>query len=53
MYDSEGQLAAFGWSFQGEPYEGPNSIVSWYQIRPETFYVRLINFYLLPCHIAF
>lgn len=49
MYDSEGQLAAFGWSFQGEPYEGPNSIVSWYQIRPETFYFIFDVNQLPPC----
>lgn len=39
MYDSEGQLGAFGWSFQGQPYEGGKSIVSWYQINKDTFYV--------------
>ncbi|XP_062569052.1 uncharacterized protein LOC134231150 [Saccostrea cucullata] len=49
MYDSEGKLGAFGWTFQGQPYEGPNSILDWYQLQPKTFYFIFDVNQLPPC----
>ncbi|KAK3101821.1 hypothetical protein FSP39_006599 [Pinctada imbricata] len=38
MYDNEGHLGAFGWTFQGEPLDGDISVVDWFKLTKETFY---------------
>ena len=39
MYDTEGKLGAFGWSFQGFPLDLSQSDLSWFKLTPETYQV--------------
>ncbi|OWF41685.1 uncharacterized protein LOC110462080 [Mizuhopecten yessoensis] len=37
MYDTEGKLGAFGWSFQGKPMDVSSSKISWFRMTPQTY----------------
>ncbi|XP_069131936.1 uncharacterized protein [Argopecten irradians] len=37
MYDTEGKLGAFGWSFQGKPMDVSSSQISWFRMTPQTY----------------
>ncbi|XP_060068306.1 uncharacterized protein LOC132548456 [Ylistrum balloti] len=37
MYDNEGKLGAFGWSFQGKPMDVSSSKISWFRMTPQTY----------------
>jgi len=43
MYDTEGKLGAFGWSFQGFPLDLSQSDLSWFKLTPETYQVSILK----------
>ncbi|XP_076114026.1 uncharacterized protein LOC143082289 [Mytilus galloprovincialis] len=49
MYDSEGKLGAFGWSFQGFALDSSQSDLSWFKLRPETYQFTFDTSKLPPC----
>lgn len=49
MYDSEGKLAAFGWAFQGFPYDTSDSDLSWFKLTPKTYQFTFDTSKLPPC----
>ena len=49
MYDNNGYLGAFGWTFQGQPLDGDSSIVDWFKLNSKTLFVsseHIVRFYL-------
>jgi len=41
MYDDEGKLGAFGWTFQGNPIDITDGPVSWFRVTPTTYAVSI------------
>ncbi|KAL5007801.1 hypothetical protein ScPMuIL_016607, partial [Solemya velum] len=49
MYDMEGKLGAFGWTFQGRPMMSHAAALSWFHLTPELYPFKFELSQLPPC----